>query len=225
MKKPTRKPKLLSQLWKMLPHSRSAIRQAYHTKLKRAAAKVWQKSPWYECMKWIDLLLPSDKFMKQTLKMLCKHASLLFQLWSGHYQQFCQAPGIPPPCSYHLTLCVLVGWTMYHIVHHCFIALIETLADWWLCLSDPMGACSMGWAHFIPPPFLIHWPQWAHVIYLWRIPWPARTITASHSIFFTNLCYSRHYVYYFMWDPHYRCCNVMPITAVRNSFIHRQLDR
>jgi len=37
---------------------------------------------WYKWMKQIDSVLPSDKFSKQTSKMLCKHMSLLFQLWS-----------------------------------------------------------------------------------------------------------------------------------------------
>jgi hypothetical protein len=75
---------LPSQLCKTLPHRKSAIHQGYHTKLKQMAVKVWKKSPQYEHMKRIDMLLPSDKFAKQTSKLPCKHASLLFQLWSGH---------------------------------------------------------------------------------------------------------------------------------------------
>jgi ribonuclease HI len=72
--------KLPSQLQRTLPCSKSAVWQAYHAKLKRAAVKVWQKSPRFEQMKQIYPELPSDKFSKQTSKMLCKHASLLFQL-------------------------------------------------------------------------------------------------------------------------------------------------
>jgi len=72
--------RLPSQLWKKLPYRKSAVQQAFHAKLKQAAVKVWQKLPWYELMKQIDPALPSDKFSKQMSKMLCKHASLLFQL-------------------------------------------------------------------------------------------------------------------------------------------------
>jgi uncharacterized FlaG/YvyC family protein len=46
---------LPSQLHKTLPHSKSAICQEYHTKLKQMAVKVWKKSPRYECMKRIDM--------------------------------------------------------------------------------------------------------------------------------------------------------------------------
>jgi len=76
--------KLPVQLQKMLPHSKSAVQQALHMKLKQAAAKAWQKSPRYKHMRHIDPVLPSDKFSKQTFKLLCKHASILFQLQSGH---------------------------------------------------------------------------------------------------------------------------------------------
>jgi hypothetical protein len=76
--------KLPSQLRKTLSRSKSAVRQAYHAKLKHAATKEWQKSPRHERMKRIDPAPPSDKFSKQTSEMLRKHASLLFQLRSGH---------------------------------------------------------------------------------------------------------------------------------------------
>ena len=53
--------KLPSQLQKMLPHSK--FQQAFHAKLKQAAAKVWQNSPWYEQMKQIDSMLPSRSLL------------------------------------------------------------------------------------------------------------------------------------------------------------------
>jgi len=60
--------KLPSQLWKTLLHSKLAVWQAFHVKLKWVAAKVWQRSPQYEWLKQIDPTLPSDKFSKQTSK-------------------------------------------------------------------------------------------------------------------------------------------------------------
>jgi ribonuclease HI len=78
------KHKLPAPLRKELPHSKSAIRQKYHAKLKREAEKIWTKSPRYARMKQIDPTLPSPSFAKQTAKMIRKHTSLLFQLRTGH---------------------------------------------------------------------------------------------------------------------------------------------
>jgi hypothetical protein len=111
--------KLPSQLRKMLPRSKSAVQQAFHAKLKRAAAKVWQRSPRYERMKRIDPALPSDKFSKQTSKMLRKHASLLFQLRSGHAPLNTHLHRIQKADSPICPCCHQHNETVMHYVMHC----------------------------------------------------------------------------------------------------------
>jgi hypothetical protein len=111
--------KLPSQLRKTLPRSKSAVQQAFHAKLKRAAAKVWQKSPRYERMKRIDAALPSDKFSKQTSKMLRKHASLLFQLRSGHVPLNKHLHRIQKADSPTCPCCHQHDETVMHYVMHC----------------------------------------------------------------------------------------------------------
>jgi hypothetical protein len=111
--------KLPAPLRKTLPRSKSAVRQAFHQKLKRAATKVWMNSPRYEHMKQIDPTLPSPNFAKQTSNMLRKHTSLLFQLRTGHVPlsmhlhriQKAESP-ICPCCHNH-------NETVAHYVLHC----------------------------------------------------------------------------------------------------------
>jgi hypothetical protein len=79
--------------------------ESVSTKVGDSAAKVWEKLPQYERMKQVDPALPSNKFSKQMSKMLCKHASLLFQLQPGHallnmhLQQIQKADS--PVCPFH----------------------------------------------------------------------------------------------------------------------------
>ena len=111
--------KLPSQLQKTLPCSKLAVQQAFHAKLKRGAAKVWQKSPQYEWMTWIDSALPSDKFSKQTSKMLRKHTSLLFRLRSGHVPLNKHLHRIQKADSPTCPCCHQHDKTVMHYVMHC----------------------------------------------------------------------------------------------------------
>jgi len=81
--------------------------------------KAWQKSPQYEWMKQIDSTLPSDKFSKQTLKMLCKHTSLLFQLRSGHIPLNKHLHRIQKADSPTCPRCHQHDETVMHYVMHC----------------------------------------------------------------------------------------------------------
>ena len=76
--------KLPAPLRKALPRSKSATRQEYHNKIKRAAAKVWASSPQFDMMALVDPDLSISKFAKLTHGVSRNQVSMLFQLRSGH---------------------------------------------------------------------------------------------------------------------------------------------
>ena len=76
--------KLPAPLRKTLPQSKSATRQEFHRKIKIAAVKVWASSPRFDRMALIDPELSHNKFAKLTRCISRNHASVLFQLRSGH---------------------------------------------------------------------------------------------------------------------------------------------
>lgn len=76
--------KLPAPLRKTLPWSKSATRQEHRRKLKRAAVRVWIESPRHDRMALIDPEPSHNKFAKLTRNLSRNHASLLFQLYSGH---------------------------------------------------------------------------------------------------------------------------------------------
>ena len=76
--------KLPAPLRKTLPRSKSAIRQEYHRKIKLAAIASWASSPRFDRMALIDPDLSHAKFAKLTRSLSRNHASILFQLRSGH---------------------------------------------------------------------------------------------------------------------------------------------
>jgi hypothetical protein len=67
-----------------LPASRSAIQQAFNAKLKRLAAKVWERSPRYQRMNLIVPGLPRASYFNSIAKLPRKHTSIITQLITGH---------------------------------------------------------------------------------------------------------------------------------------------
>ena len=76
--------KLPAPLRKTLPWSKSAVRQEYHRKIKKAAMKFWSHSPRFDWMALIDPDFSHNKFAKLTRSISHNQASILFQLQSGH---------------------------------------------------------------------------------------------------------------------------------------------
>jgi len=67
-----------------LPDSRSAVQQAFNAKLKRLAAKVWERSPRYQRMNLMVPGLPSASYFNSIAKLPRKHTSIITQLITGH---------------------------------------------------------------------------------------------------------------------------------------------
>ena len=76
--------KLPAPLRKTLPWSKSAVRQEYHRKIKKAAMRFWSCSPRFDQMALIDPDFSHNKFAKLTRNISRNQASILFQLQSGH---------------------------------------------------------------------------------------------------------------------------------------------
>jgi ribonuclease HI len=76
--------KLPAPLRKVLPRSKSAVRQEHQRKIKLAAVRVWTNSPRFDRMALIDPDLSYVKFAKLTRGISRNQASILFQLRSGH---------------------------------------------------------------------------------------------------------------------------------------------
>ena len=111
--------KLPAPLRKVLPRSKSAVRQAYHHRLKTAAVKLWSKSPRFDRMALIDPDFAHNKFAKLTRSISRNQASILFQLRSGHvplntYLHRIRKEDSPicPSCHHHRE-------TVMHYVLHC----------------------------------------------------------------------------------------------------------
>ena len=67
-----------------LPHSKSALRQAFHTKMKRMAAELWQHSPRYQRTNQIVPGLPRASYFKSIARLPRKQTSIVTQLITGH---------------------------------------------------------------------------------------------------------------------------------------------
>jgi len=67
-----------------LPDSRSAAQQAFNTKLKRLAAKLWERSPRYQRMNLMVPGLPRASYFNSIAKLPRKHTSIITQLITGH---------------------------------------------------------------------------------------------------------------------------------------------
>jgi ribonuclease HI len=67
-----------------IPHSRSAMKQAFMKKLRARAVRFWRKSPRYSRAVKVDDTMPSQKFMELTEKLSRSEASLILQLRTGH---------------------------------------------------------------------------------------------------------------------------------------------
>lgn len=69
---------------KVLPTSKSAVKQTYQARLKVRSKQSFAKSPRYAPFCRIDKSLPSDKYRKLISSLPRKHASILTQLRTGH---------------------------------------------------------------------------------------------------------------------------------------------
>ena len=76
-----RLPKFLRE---RMPHSRSALRQAFHAKLKTMATNVWKRSPRYQRTNQNVPDLPRASYFKSIARLPRKHTSIITQLITGH---------------------------------------------------------------------------------------------------------------------------------------------
>jgi len=76
--------RLPKALRKKLPYSRSAAKQAFMAKLKQKARKEWERSPRYQRIHKYDDSMPSPKYTHLIKPLRQKHASILYQLRTGH---------------------------------------------------------------------------------------------------------------------------------------------
>lgn len=67
-----------------LPHSISAIRQAYQHALKGKWRAKWEKSPRFTRLNKFNDTLPSNRFLKSINELSQSHSSIIIQLRSGH---------------------------------------------------------------------------------------------------------------------------------------------
>lgn len=110
---------LPAPLRKVLPWSKSAIRQEFHRKVMHEANKSWEKSPRYAKLALMDTDQSLNKFAKLSRNLSRNHASLLFQLRSGHVPlnaylyKICKVDSpICPSCRQH-------SETVLHYIIHC----------------------------------------------------------------------------------------------------------
>ena len=111
--------KLPAPLRKNLPRSKSAARQEYHRKLKLAAVEVWTSSPRLERMNLVDPELSYNKFNKLTRSISRNHASILFQLHSGHVPLNTYLHQIKREDSPICPNCHQFRETVSHFILHC----------------------------------------------------------------------------------------------------------
>ena len=111
--------RLPAPLRKTLPWSKSATQQEYHRKIKRAATKLWASSPRSDRMALIDPDLSITKFSKLTRSLSRNHASILFQLRSGHVPLNVYLHRIKKVDSPTCPNCHLFRETVMHFVLHC----------------------------------------------------------------------------------------------------------
>jgi ribonuclease HI len=67
-----------------LPYSKSALRQAFHAKIKRMAAELWRRSPRYQRTNQIVSDLPRTSYFKSIARLPQKQTSIITQLITGH---------------------------------------------------------------------------------------------------------------------------------------------
>ena len=106
-------------LKKTLPHSKSAMKWAYHKKLKICTQKIWEDSPRYVLLKKTDPIAVSDKYLKLITNLLRKHASILTQLRTGHTPLakylYCIGKSDSPTCP----ACQQNDKMVEHLLLHC----------------------------------------------------------------------------------------------------------
>ena len=111
--------KLPAPLRKALPRSKSAARQEYHRKIRLAAVGVWKSSPRFERMALIDPELAPNKFNKLTRSLSRNHASILFQLRSGHVPLNTYLHRVKKEDSPICPSCHQYRETVMHYILHC----------------------------------------------------------------------------------------------------------
>ena len=67
-----------------LPHSKSALRQTFHAKIKCMAVELWQRSHRYQCTNQIVPDLSCTSYFKSIACLPRKHTSIITQLITGH---------------------------------------------------------------------------------------------------------------------------------------------
>jgi len=67
-----------------LPHSKAALRQTFHAKMKQMAAELWKRSPRYQRTNQIVPDLPRASYFKSIARLPRKQTSIITQLITGH---------------------------------------------------------------------------------------------------------------------------------------------
>jgi len=67
-----------------LPHSKSALRQTFHAKMKQMAMELWSRSPRYQWTNQIVPDLPRASYFKSIARLPRKQTSIITQLITGH---------------------------------------------------------------------------------------------------------------------------------------------
>jgi len=75
---------LPKSLRERMPYSKTALRQAFHTKLKEMAADLWKRSPRYQRTNDIVPELPRASYFKSIACLPRKHTSIITQIITGH---------------------------------------------------------------------------------------------------------------------------------------------
>ena len=102
-----------------LPHSASAVKQAYREKLKQRAQRIWADSCRYERMKNTDPAAMSEKYVQLITPLPRKLASILTQLRTGHVPLAKHLHHIGKNDSPKCPACQQRDETVQHFLLHC----------------------------------------------------------------------------------------------------------
>jgi ribonuclease HI len=107
------------QLSGPLPHSKSALKQAYNEKLKRKSQTLWEKSPRHNRMNKTDPTSPSNAYIKLITNLPRRLASTLTQLRTGHAPLAKHLHRIKKNDSPICPACLQCPETVHHLILHC----------------------------------------------------------------------------------------------------------
>jgi hypothetical protein len=110
---------LLKILHNKLPHSTSAVKQAYREKLKQQAQHIWADSTRYKRMKNTDPNTPLGKYVQLITPLPRKLASILTQLRTGHTPLAKHLHHLGKNDSPKCPACQQNDKTIQHLILHC----------------------------------------------------------------------------------------------------------